>query len=350
MIHEFTNNVQRLLGQIVTDRQQNTIHDADELLTVLMHKAPLPIHIVREQGVLRLVYDNVSIEVPHDLSNMQVAYNSDYQVTLEDLSRCDVHQLATFIQALEHDISLWHHIWTAEKKVREMLPRMEKRIQSVVSEMQTVFSLQLYPLKDEDIQLYRMKYYNQKACQLLLSHGDPYWKNKATEQEILDQFRLYQIDVPIESWRKEYDELLVHCGTLKEERDRIKEEEKRKREKLQHLINIKRLKLSALINAIELHPEFEVTVHQVYGFKRLTPKTCFYHIHFYIKGEGRICSIRYDRIDERIPKILDAIRQVNNLVPELIRMADENGLRCYFWSKRLGPTMERINSIIDELK
>lgn len=350
MIHEFTNNVQRLFCQMVIDRQQITNHDALELLSILQREVPLPVRIVRKQGKLRCIYYNVTIEMSFDLSSMQVAYNSDFQVTLKDLSHYDVHQLATFVLALEHNISQWHHIWVAAKKVHEMLPRMEKRIQSVVSEMQTVFSLQLYPLKDEHIQFYRMKYYNQKACQLLLSHGDPYWENKATEQEILDQFRLYQIAVPIEAWRKEYDELLVHCGKLKEERDRAREEEKRKQEKLQHLVHLKQLKLTALINAIELHPEFQVTVHRLHCFPRLTPKNCFYHIEFDIKGEGRVCGIRYDRIDECIPKILDAIRQVNSLVPELIRTADENGLKCYFWSKRLGPTMERINSIIDELK
>ena len=346
MIHEFTNNVQRLFSQMVTARQQITNHDADELLSILQQKVPLPICTVKKQGKLRCVYYNVTIEMPIELSSMQIAYNGDFQVTLKDLSHYDVHQLAAFVLALEHDTSQWH----AEKKVHEMLPRMEKRIQSVVSEMQTVFSSQRDPLKDDDIQLYRMRYYNLKACQLLLSHGDPYWMNKATEQEILDQFGLYKIDVPIESWRKEYDELLVRCGKLKEERDRVREEKKRKLEKLQHLINIKQLKLAALINAIELHPEFKVTVRQVYDIKRLTPKTCFYRIYFSLKDESTGCVIRYDEIDERIPKILDAIRRVNDLVPELIRMADENGLRCYFWSKRLGPTMERINSIIDELK
>jgi hypothetical protein len=50
---------------------------------------------------------------------MDIAYNSDYQMTFHDLTSCDLHQLSEFILALERDIPKWRHIWVADDKLRK---------------------------------------------------------------------------------------------------------------------------------------------------------------------------------------------------------------------------------------
>ena len=152
MVQEFTKNVERLFAEIVTDKSQECAHSADKLLAVLQRKVTLPVGIIDNNRLLRLVYDNVTIDLHHNLSGMQIVYNSDYQMTLKDLYCCDVRQLSEFVLSLERDIPKWRHIWVVENKVSKMRVRMQDRVKSIFSEMRTVWKNSPYPIKDNLIQ------------------------------------------------------------------------------------------------------------------------------------------------------------------------------------------------------
>ena len=113
MIKEFEENVKKLLHTITT-KQDTQKHTAAELLDLLKCKVTLPVKTTWEDDSLKMVYYNVSLDIKNDLSSMTISYNKDYMVDFRQLTRCDLHQLADFILALERDIPRWKHVWVAE--------------------------------------------------------------------------------------------------------------------------------------------------------------------------------------------------------------------------------------------
>ena len=345
MVQEFTKNIRRLFTEIATEKHQEHTSDAAELLAVLQRKVTLPISVIRNSEHIRLVYDNVTVELRHDPSSMQIVYNSDYQLTLDDFSSYDVHQLAEFVLSLERDIPRWRHIWMAESKVCKMRLRMQDRVKSIMREMRTVWQENPYPIKDNLIQQYRLRYYNLKACQLMLNIGNPYWENKTTEQEILEECRLYHINAPIESWCEEYDELLNLCSKLRDERERKLEEWKRQQEKECHLAQLKKLKLQAFIKTMEFHPEFCVTVYNIFEYPSPVAPILF-GIDFTIKKAPTPYRAYYKDFDRLFPKITDAIKRINDLMPYLNNTLKDNTRFYHATDNRFAV---QICKIIDEL-
>ena len=344
MVQEFTKNIQRLFTEIVADKPKKCVHNADELLAVLQRKVTLPVSVIKEGKHIRLVYDNVTVELQHDLSSMLIVYNSDYQMTLDGLSSCDIHQLSEFVLSLERDIPKWQHIWMAESKVCKMRLHMQDRVKSIMSEMRTVWESP-YPIKDNLIQQYRLRYYNLKACQLMLNIGNPYWENKTTEQEILEECRLYHINAPIESWCEEYDELLNQCNKLRDERERELEEWERQQEKECHLAQLKKLKLQAFIKTIEFHPEFSVTVYNIFEYPRPVAPILF-GVDFTIKKDPTPYRAYYKDFDRLFPKITDAIKRINDIMPDLNNTLKDN---TRFYQAKDNRFAVQICKIIDEL-
>ena len=351
MVQEFTKNIRRLFTEIATKKHQEHTPDAAELFAVLQRKVTLPISVIRNSEHIRLVYDNVTVELRHDLSSMQIVYNSDYQLTLDDLSSYDVHQLAEFVLSLERDIPRWRHIWMAENKVSQMRLRMEERMKSIMREMRTVWKEKPYPIKDNLIQQYRLRYYNLKACQLMLNIGNPYWENKTTEQEILEECRLYHINAPIESWCEEYNELQNQCSKLKDERERRMEEQKRQQEKLRHLIQLKQQKIQALIKTMEFHPGFSVAVRTNAVSSRNIAGAYVYTIFFCINQDKMSYMIRYKDIDKFIPMMTNAIKRINDIMPDLNSTIKDGTLLYLNWFgiERNNRFADQISKILDEL-
>ena len=85
MIKEFTDNVQRLFDDIVTDRVKAGSHHTTELLSVLRCKATQPIKITEDASHAYVIYYNVSVTLSDHLSEMNIAYNSDYQMTFDNI-------------------------------------------------------------------------------------------------------------------------------------------------------------------------------------------------------------------------------------------------------------------------
>ena len=264
MIKEFSENVQKLFDETVQDRSVQSNQTAADLITILHRKVTQPIQVKTDSTCVHAIYYNVSVTIKSDLSSMDIAYNSDYQMTFHDLTSCDLHQLSEFILALERDIPKWRHIWIADDKLRKEKAKIGERVKSALRQFRSDWMAEWLPDDKKKIELFRIKYYNLQACKMCLDNDNPYWENKNTEAEILEECRTLHMDPPMEQWYADFTSYVEGCKQMRDERERKREELERELEKTRHLIRIKRLKLETLINTIEFNDNFSVTVEQHY--------------------------------------------------------------------------------------
>ena len=135
-------------------------HTAEKLLAVLRCKVTQPIKIMEEASCVYLIYYNVSVILPDNLSEMNIAYNSEYQMTFNKISSCDLHQLSEFILALERDIPKWKHIWVADDKLKKEQAKIGERVKSAMLQFRSDWMS--VGAKDDEkmIEKFRIKYYN----------------------------------------------------------------------------------------------------------------------------------------------------------------------------------------------
>ena len=349
MIKEFSDNVQRLFDETVQDKSVRTNQFAADLLDVLHRKVTQPIRVFKDRTCVRAIYYNVSVTVANDLSRMSIAYNSDYQMTFHDTASCDLHQLSEFILALERDIPKWRHIWVADDKLRKEKAKIGERLESSLKQFRYDWmSGQMYD-DEKRIERFRIKYYNLQACKMCLDNDNPYWENKKTEAEILEECRTLHMDPPMEQWFNDFTDFVDRCKQMRDERDRKIEEQKREQEKLRHITRIKQLKLEALINSIELHDHFTVTVeqrltggHVRFFSRRPTPsKDGHFVLLFKINDANTKVCVNFNDVDRCTPAIISAIKRINDMIPELHHSLIEDGSQYYlagegmFWELTL---------------
>ena len=337
MIKEFSDNVQRLFDETVKDKSVQTNQSAPDLLDVLLRKVTQPIQVFKDDTCVRAIYYNVSVSLANDLSSMGIAYNSDYQMTLHSLTSCDLHQSSEFILALERDIPKWRHIWVADDKLRKEKAKIGERVVSSLQQFR--YDLMSGQMHDDEkrIERFRIKYYNLKACKMCLDNDNPFWENKKTEAEILEECRTLHMDPPMEQWYSDFTDFVDRCKKMRDERDRKREEQKREQEKIRHLIRIKQLKLEALINSIELHDHFSVTVEQrllndhvrFFRSRPIPSKDGHFEIIFKINDASTRVSVKFNDVDRCTPAIISAIKRINDMIPELRNTLINDGSQCY---------------------
>lgn len=325
MIKEFPDNVQHLFNEIVTDKTKAHSYTAGQLVAVLRCKVTKPIKIIEEASRVCVVYYNVSIIMPDNLSEMKIAYNSEYQMTFNKISSCDLHQLSEFILALERDIPKWKHIWVADDKLKKEQAKIGERVKSAMRQFRSDW-MSVWAKDDEKmIEKFRIKYYNLKACKMCLENDNPFWENKATEVEILDECRTLHIDPPMELWYTEFSDYVDECKQIRDERDRQREEAKRKEEKMRHLIRIKQLKFEAIIKSVEFHQDFKVEVEShlpqrnisFFSRQAVPSMNGYFLMRFKISGATTECRVSFNDVDRCTPAIINTINRINDMIPEL---------------------------------
>ena len=264
---------------------------------------------------------------------MDIAYNSDYQMSFHDLTSCDLHQLSEFILALERDIPKWRHIWMADGKLRKEKAKIGERLESSLQQFRYIWMSEGVQDDEKKIEIFRIKYYNLQACKMCLDNDNPFWEDKKSEAEILEECRTLHMDPPMEQWYTDFTDFVDRCKKNRDERDRKREEQKRELEKLCHLVRIKHLKLEALINSIELHDHFSVTVEQRFmRFFSMRPgpsKYGHFKIIFKINDASASVSMNFNDVDSRIPAVINAIKRINDMVPELRNTLINDGSQYY---------------------
>ena len=325
MIKEFPDNVQHLFNEIVTDKTTAHSYTAGQLVAVLRCKVTKPIKIIEEASRVCVVYYNVSVIMPDNLSKMKIAYNSEYQMTFNKISSCDLHQLSEFILALERDIPKWKHIWVADDKLKKEQAKIGERVKSAMRQFRSDW-MSVWAKDDEKmIEKFRIKYYNLKACKMCLENDNPFWENKATEVEILDECRTLHIDPPMELWYTEFSDYVDECKQIRDERDRQREEAKRKEEKMRHLIRIKQLKFEAIIKSVEFHQDFKVEVEShlpqrnisFFSRQAVPSMNGYFLMRFKISGATTECRVSFNDVDRCTPAIINTINRINDMIPEL---------------------------------
>lgn len=337
MIKEFTDNVQRLFNDIVTDKTKAHSHTAEELLAVLRCKVTQPIKVMEEASRVILIYYNVSIILPKNLSEMNIAYNSEYQMIFDKISSCDLHQLSEFILALERDIPKWKHIWMTDVKLKKEKSKIDERVKSAMNQFRSDWMSEWAKDDEKMIEKFRIKYYNLKACKMCLENDNPFWENKATEIEILDECRTLHIDPPMELWYTEFSGFVEECKHIRDERDRQRMEAKRKEEKTRHLIRIKQLKFEAILKSVEFHQDFSVEVEShlpqryISFFSRQAVPSMdgYFLFRFKIIGASTVCRVYFKDVDKCTPAIINTINRINDMIPELRNTLIDDGQQYY---------------------
>ena len=337
MIKEFTDNVQRLFNDIVTDKTKAHSHTAEELLAVLRCKVTQPIKVMEEASRVIVIYYNVSIILPKNLSEMSIAYNSEYQMIFDKISSCDLHQLSEFILALERDIPKWKHIWMTDVKLKKEKSKIDERVKSAMNQFRSDWMSEWAKDDEKMIEKFRIKYYNLKACKMCLENDNPFWENKATEIEILDECRTLHIDPPMELWYTEFSGFVEECKHIRDERDRQRMEAKRKEEKTRHLIRIKQLKFEAILKSVEFHQDFSVEVEShlpqryISFFSRQAVPSMdgYFLFRFKIIGASTVCRVYFKDVDKCTPAIINTINRINDMIPELRNTLIDDGQQYY---------------------
>ena len=337
MIKEFSDNVQRLFDETVQDKSVQTNQSAADLLDVLHRKVTQPIQVFKDSTCVRAIYYNVSVSLANDLSRIGIAYNSDYQMTFQDTASCDLHQLSEFILALERDIPRWRHIWLADDKLRKEKNKIGERLKSSLQQFRYDWMSGQMHDDEKRVERFRIKYYNLQACKMCLDNNNPFWKNKNTETEILEECRVLHMDPPMDQWFSDFTDFVDGCKQMRDERDRKREEQKREQEKTYHLIRIKKLKLEALINSIELHDHFSVKVEQhflnsharFFSSRPIPSKDCLFEMIFRINDASTNVYINFNDVDRCTPAVISVIKRVNDMIPELHNSLINDGSQYY---------------------
>lgn len=298
-------------------------YDIDKLVTILRRRATRPIRIDASEDSVRLTYYNVTIVIARNLASMQIVYNSDYQLTLRHVACADPYRLADFIAALERDIPQWKHIWMAHDRLCREKALMAQKVKNVLHDIRHRWTRGNTSISPQEREECRIHFFNLKAHELMLAHDNPFWQNRKTEAEIIEQCLLYHITPPVERWLEEWTSFSDVCSNIIEERQRIREEKERAAQKQRHLVGLKKLKMKALLNTIELHPSVSISVddfYNIYPGAANPLRNGRYHVTLQFEDADKALvwfSIKYHQVDTTLPLLVDTCRQLNDLWPEL---------------------------------
>lgn len=314
MNRDFVNNVTKLFHEIVTDCKETA--SAAELNAFLQRKKILPLKSYEADNRLKLTYYNVSLDVASDLSSMQIIYTSDIAVTLNDLQHYDVFQLSEFVMALERDIPRWTHIWATERQLARERVTINERIKSTLKEIRNGWVEGLATAAK--IKEYRIMYYNIKATELMLQNSNPFWTNKKSEAEILEECQVFHVDAPIEQWLDSWNNFVDECNKKKAQHERLLEEQHIKLMKQIHLAKLKQLKLEANVKTIMLHPFVTLKVWTSFGVcGEFDVRRGSYYITLGIDKAHVVFDINYYALDMSLKMVVESLKRINDLAFEL---------------------------------
>lgn len=317
MKKEFLDKVRKLFHDMVRG-QEDSCHNASQIIDILCNRVTCPLRISQSGNLI--TYYNVSVSLAEDMSEMTVSYNSDYSLTFHKLENYLPRQIADFIIALERDIPQWKYIWTTDEALRKERATIADKIKNTMRSIRHDWINLKGNVTHKQVEAFRIRFYNIKAQQLMLQKGNPFWKNKNTEEEILAQCQLYHILPPIEQWCEEWEEYSHERQKEVTELERQRQELRDRLSKTNHLIKIKHLKINALLNTIEFYPTVFFIVTN--SFPRVLHKLSDLRYGAYLvtigitQGELEF-TLRYNQVDKHITHLIDIIKQINDLVPQL---------------------------------
>lgn len=298
MYKQFSANVEAVFSATVT-LQDDSEHTAAELLEILNEQDLSPLVSNWRSKSLRLVYPNVTIVLPSDvLTWMEVTYFGEYTTIINDISHCELAQLAHFVLAVNHDILQWRPIWLPEDALKAEKVRVLERYKTSLSQLHRALFRHKGMMADWEKAAYHRQFINIKAKALILEEGN----------------------VSRKDWEKEWNNFYDECMRGKAERDRSIEERRNKIQKMNHLIQMKYVKLASLIKAIDKHPNFSVGVEKYFDNRKLDAiKYGHYFLNLGIDCAQISISCKYDKLDSNIGTYVDVIQRINGLMPDLMK-------------------------------
>lgn len=319
MKQEFQANVEKLFQTMVPVGDTGG-YDIDKLVTILRRRATRPIRVDASEDRVRLTYYNVTIVIARNLASMQIVYNSDYQLTLRHVACADPYRLADFIAALERDIPQWKHIWMAHDRLCREKALIAQKVKNVLHDIRHRWTRGNTSISPQEREECRIHFFNLKAHELMLAHDNPFWQNRKTEAEIIEQCLLYHITPPVERWLEEWTSFSDVCSNIAEERQRIREEKEHAAQKAHHLVHLKDLKMYALLNTIEFHPSIIMDVAYVFNIYPGVAdplRNGAYYVTLQFEDALVEFKLKYYQVDAVLYPLVDSCRQLNDLWPEL---------------------------------
>lgn len=144
-------------------------------------------------------------------------------------------------------------IYTAEDSedpLYDDLLRMAKRMKASLKKLRYRLTHLQSPLSANEERFYRMRFFNIEALALMIAHGIPQWKNCSNEDAMRRQCDKHGITPPLNDWHADWLAFSKFCYDMQDQRLKNREDQQRKRSKLDHLISLKDLKLKALLSNI----------------------------------------------------------------------------------------------------
>lgn len=199
------------------------------------------------------------------------------------------------------------------------LLRTENRIKESLRQIRQAFTKSKTPVTEHMKEQYRMRYYNVKALQLLLANNVFVWNNCKNEESLLAQLQEHSLVPSLEHWHTEYHTFVQDCIDSKLKREQEREAAQLWLNKQQHLVRLKQLKLQSHINQLKLHRGVTVIVGSsfVYTHGQKCRVEGRYNIRISIDSAEQSLSLQYDQVDKCLDKLLDIIKQINHMVPQL---------------------------------
>lgn len=130
------------------------------------------------------------------------------------------------------------------------LLRMARRMKVSLKNIRYQLTHLNAPLTAEEERCCRMRFFNIRALGLMLERGIPQWQNCRNDEAIVQQCAKHGIIPPLDEWQADWLAFAIYCADTQEQRLKNREDQRRKRSKLDHLISLKDLKLKALLSNI----------------------------------------------------------------------------------------------------
>lgn len=196
----------------------------------------------------------------------------------------------------------------------------------------------------------RRRFFNVKAIELMMMNGIDHWTNGKCEEEIIEQCHSHGLEPDLNQWDEEWNDYAKACESLKAERIRKIEEDRINALKMQHMIQIKKMKIEALLSTIKFDDAVSVSVDKNFEYKPERINRGGYMLHFMIAEARIVLEIKYNQVDSCLPKILELLKKANALVPDLMNAFEKDNENKEYPHLPSYKLVNSINDIFNELQ
>lgn len=303
------------LGGLGSASHSHTAEDVKEWLLMKKH-APLRMEYVEQDGekCLRVVYDQITVVMHPCLKWIWVWYYDDMEYRLDNAYQTDCNMLAYFVAELDKRAPMWNRSQKHEQEKERVMANAAKLEKQ---EKQRIIFQKMNQQKSVDDYELRLKFYNVKACRIVAEKYGERWRNKDSVGDVLSACVALGLTPPVDEWVQEFDLMMEQCEQQLEKKAAKRARRIREQKKMEHLFVLKRMKIEALLNTIDLHEglTFDISYETIGG---KCSEYCDFTVRLNLygcEGIGFNLEIPFLEVDELMGKLLAVVERVNREMP-----------------------------------